>query len=375
MVAKKKIFLSPPHLSGLEQEFINDAFINNWVAPAGNNIDTFEEDLQAYLNKHVYVVALNSGTSAIHLALKELGVSEDDEVLCQSFTFSASVNPVVYLGAKPIFIDSEPDTWNICPELLEKAIKHRIENYRKPKAIIAVHLYGMPYKVDEINKIAKFYDIPVIEDAAEALGSYYKGKPCGGFTEMGVYSFNGNKIITTSAGGALIVSTERQKDRIIFLSNQAKDEAVHYEHTEIGYNYRMSNVLAGIGRGQLKVLQERVESRRKHYDFYKENLKILGEFAFLKEPSYCKSNRWLTCMITKSFQMREHIRKALADENIESRPLWKPMHMQPVFKHALSFTNGVSENLFEKGLCLPSGSNLSSDDLERIVLTISKAVK
>ncbi|GAA4296649.1 DegT/DnrJ/EryC1/StrS family aminotransferase [Aestuariibaculum suncheonense] len=374
MTTKKKIFLSPPHMSGLEQDYVKHAFETNWVAPMGDNINDFEKDLQDFLGVDTYPVALNSGTSAIHLALILLGVSAGDEVLCQSFTFSASINPVVYQGGKPVFVDSESITWNMSPELLEIAIKDRISKHKKPKAIIAVHLYGMPYQADKINAIARQYEIPVIEDAAEALGSCYHGKPCGNLSDIGVLSFNGNKIITTSVGGALVVKDSKLKDNAIFLSNQAKDKATHYEHSQIGYNYRMSNVLAGIGRGQMKVLKNRVEARRNNFNFYKSELSKFAEITFLEEPENFKSNRWLTCITTESFDMRERIRLALEKENIESRPLWKPMHLQPVFKDCLSFTNGISEHLFETGLCLPSGSNLSQEDLGRIVGVISKTL-
>lgn len=371
----KRIYLSSPHMSGEEQGFINDAFKANWIAPVGDHIDGFELDLENFLNNQNHVVALNSGTSTIHLALQLLGVTRGDEVLCQSFTFVASVNPVLYQGATPVFIDSEEETWNMSPELLEKAILSRINNYKKPKAIIAVHLYGMPYKADDIHAIAKKYDIPVIEDAAEALGSFYNELPCGSFGDFGVFSFNGNKIITTSAGGALIVKNLKDKERAIFLSNQAKEEAAHYEHFHTGYNYRMSNVLAGIGRGQMKVLKDRVEARRNNHEFFKSKLSDFDDISFLEEPLNCQSNRWLTCIITTSFEKREHIRLALEKNNIESRPLWKPMHLQPLFKDCLSFANGVSENLFEKGLCLPSGSNLSQADLERVVDIVLKSIQ
>lgn len=295
--------------------------------------------------------------------------------MCQSFTFSASANPIIYQGATPVFIDSESDTWNMSPELLEIAIKDRIEKYIKPKAIIAVHLYGMPYKANEINAIAKKYDIPVIEDSAEALGSKYFNKECGALSDMGILSFNGNKIITTSGGGALIVSTQELKDKTVFYSTQARDNAPHYEHSAIGFNYRMSNVLAGIGRGQMEVLDDRVNARRKNFDFYKKHLSQYKEITFLEEPSGFFSNRWITCIETESYELREKIRLELLKDDIESRPLWKPMHMQPVFKDYLHFTNGTSENLFDKGLCLPSGSNLSQDDLERILNNIKNTLK
>ncbi|MEC3908049.1 aminotransferase class I/II-fold pyridoxal phosphate-dependent enzyme [Tamlana sp. 2201CG12-4] len=367
MLTKTKIYLSSPHMGGAELDFVNDAFSTNWIAPLGPNVDGFEEDLKYYLGDERHVAALSSGTASIHLALQLLDVSAGDEVLCQSFTFSASANPIIYQGATPIFIDSEAETWNMCPELLEIAIKDRIEKNKKPKAIIAVHLYGMPYKANEINEVAKRYEIPVIEDSAEALGSTYFGKACGTLADIGILSFNGNKIITTSGGGALIVKTKAMKDKAVFLSTQARDHAPHYEHSFVGFNYRMSNVLAGIGRGQMQVIDDRVQARRKNFNFYKSNLDKFDSIELLQEPKGFCSNRWITCIKTDSYAKREAIRLALQNDDIESRPLWKPMHMQPVFKECLHFTNGISEDLFEKGLCLPSGSNLSEDDLNRIV--------
>ena len=375
MLTKTKIYLSSPHMGGSEQKFVNEAFATNWIAPLGPNVDGFENDLKHYLGQNKHVGVLSSGTAAIHLALQLLGVSQGDEVLCQSFTFSASANPIVYQGATPIFIDSEPDTWNMSPELLEIAIKDRIEKNKKPKAIIAVHLYGMPYKAIDINAIAKRYDIPVVEDSAEALGSKYYNQKCGTLSDIGILSFNGNKIITTSGGGALIVKTQELKDRAVFLSTQARDNAPHYEHSSIGFNYRMSNVLAGIGRGQMEVIDDRVHARRKNFEFYKKHLAHFEDIKFLEEPEQFYSNRWITCIETASFEQREKIRLELLKDDIESRPLWKPMHTQPVFKECLHFTNGTSEHLFEKGLCLPSGSNLSQDDLMRILNNITKTLK
>ncbi|GAA4232004.1 DegT/DnrJ/EryC1/StrS family aminotransferase [Postechiella marina] len=373
MLTKTKIYLSSPHMGGSEQDFVNEAFRTNWIAPLGPNVNGFEDDIKKYIGGDNYhVAALSSGTASIHIALELLGVSAGDEVLCQSFTFSASANPIVYLGAKPVFIDSEVDTWNMCPELLEIAIKNRLEANKKPKAIVAVHLYGMPYKADEIIAISKKYDIPVIEDSAEALGSTYKGRHCGTLSDIGIFSFNGNKIITTSGGGALVSNNEDYKKQAIHLSTQARDNAPHYEHSSVGYNYRMSNVLAGIGRGQMEVLDDRVQARRGVYDFYKANLEKFDDIEFLEEPTGFYSNRWITCIKTKSYEQRENIRLELLKDDIESRPLWKPMHMQPVFKDCLSFTNGTSEKLFDIGLCLPSGSNLTQTDLDRILNVIAK---
>ncbi len=371
----KKIWLSSPHMGGTEQNFIKEAFDNNWVAPLGPNVDGFEGDLETYLGNECSVAALSSGTGSLHLGLQLLGVSCGDEVLCQSMTFAASANPITYLGAKPIFVDSERDTWNICPNQLEIAIKDRISKGKKPKAIITVHLYGMPYKVDAINKIAEKHEIPVLEDSAEALGSSYYGNKCGTLGDMAILSFNGNKIITTSGGGALVCKKKNLKDKAIFLATQARDNAPHYQHSEIGYNYRMSNILAGIGRGQMEILDKHVALRRRNYSFYKENLREFSEIKFLEEPKGVFSNRWLSCIETSSYVMRELIRETLSKENIESRPLWKPMHTQPVFANSEMYLNGVSEDLFEKGLCLPSGSNLIEEDLERIVLSIKKALK
>lgn len=371
MLTKTKIYLSSPHMGGSEQKYVAEAFNTNWIAPLGPNVNGFENDLEDYLSNNSHVAVLSSGTASIHIALELIGVTKGDEVLCQSFTFSASANPIIYQGAKPIFIDSESDTWNMSPELLEIAIKDRIEKYKKPKAIIAVHLYGMPYKVREINAIGEKYNIPVIEDSAEALGSTYFNQACGALSDIGILSFNGNKIITTSGGGALITKDINLKNKAIFLSTQARDNAPHYEHSSIGFNYRMSNVLAGIGRGQMEVIDDRVKARRKNFNFYKSNLSALENITFLEEPDGFFSNRWITCIKTASFKLREQIREALQEDDIESRPLWKPMHMQPVFKDCMSFTDGTSERLFNNGLCLPSGSNLSEVDLDRILNIIS----
>ena len=370
-----KIWLSSPHMGGAEQSYIKRAFDTNWIAPLGPNVDGFEGDIENYLLQSSHVAVLSSGTAAIHLGLKLLNVGQGDEVLCQSFTFSASANPISYLGATPIFVDSEEDTWNLSPELLEEAIKDRMRLGKKPKAIIAVHLYGMPYKVDGIQRISKEYGIPVLEDSAEALGSMYRNIKCGTFGDIGILSFNGNKIITTSGGGALVTKNKAIKLKAVFLATQARDEAPHYQHSVIGHNYRMSNVLAGIGRGQMEVLDHRVAARRFNYEYYKANLNGNPGLRFLDENEENYSNRWLTCIVTDSFEMREEIRHCLLDDNIESRPLWKPMHMQPIFKDYLHFTNGTSEYLFEKGLCLPSGSNLSQYDLQRILNNITKTLK
>ena len=361
-------------MGGSEQSYVKEAFDSNWVAPLGPNVTYFEEAIASFIQEDVHVAALSSGTAAIHLALELLGVSKGDEVICQSFTFSASANPILYLGASPVFVDSEADTWNISPELLEKAILDRISNGKKPKAIVAVHLYGMPYNISELNEISQKYQIPIVEDSAEALGSRVQGRACGSFGDIGILSFNGNKIITTSGGGALVSRNEAVKKKAIFLATQARDNAPHYQHSHVGYNYRMSNVLAGIGRGQMEVLDDRVAARRANFEYYKNNLGHLESIEFLKEPEGYFSNRWLSCILTPSFEIRELIRLALMEEDIESRPLWKPMHLQPIFKDYPNFTNGVSGNLFDRGLCLPSGSNLTEMDLERIVAIILKSL-
>jgi len=367
---KPKIWLSSPHMCGKEQEFISDAFDSNWIAPLGPNVSGFEKDLELYLSEGSHVAALSSGTAAIHLSLILLDVKSGDEVICQSFTFSASANPIVYQGATPIFIDSERESWNLCPEQLEIAIKDRISKGKKPKAIIAVHLYGMPYNVKKISKIAEIYNIPIVEDSAEALGSSVNCQNCGTFGEISILSFNGNKIITTSGGGALVSKNKDIKDKAIFLATQARDTDVSYLHSSIGYNYRMSNVVAGIGRGQMTVLDKFVAKRRANFEYYKKNLESINSLEFLNEPSNSNSNRWLSCVLTPNIETREALRLLLEKENIETRPLWKPMHQQPIFKKAPSYINGVSDDLFERGLCLPSGSNLSENELDKIISII-----
>jgi dTDP-4-amino-4,6-dideoxygalactose transaminase len=358
-----------------EQKYVQEAFDSNWIAPLGPNVTAFERAIEDYFKGDLYAAALSSGTAAIHLALKILGIGRGDEVLCQSFTFSASANPIVYLGASPIFVDSEPETWNISPDLLEKAIKERLKKGIKPKAIIAVHLYGMPYKADEIQAISEKYDIPVIEDSAEALGSIYKGRKCGSLGDLSILSFNGNKIITTSGGGALLTRDPKLKEKAVFLATQARDDAPHYQHSEIGHNYRMSNVLAGIGRGQMEVLDDRVAARRANYEYYKSALENIDGIEFQKEQPDFYANRWLSCILLSSYQVRERIRIALAEQDIESRPLWKPMHLQPVFQDAIRFSDGTSERLFNFGLCLPSGSNLREEELEMVVYHLKKALE
>lgn len=368
-----KIWLSSPHMGDNEFNFVKEAFDTNWIAPLGPHVNGFEHDLEEFTGSK-YAAALSSGTAALHLALIMLGVGPGDEVICQSFTFSATANPIVYLGALPVFIDSEADTWNMDPILLEQAIKDGIAKGKKPKAIVPVHLYGMPAKIEQIMAIANRYDVPVIEDAAEALGSTINGKAAGTFGVMGILSFNGNKIITTSGGGALISDEEKFITQSRFLATQARDNAPHYQHSQIGYNYRMSNVCAGIGRGQMQVLADRVNQRRKVYEYYVANLSNLPGITFLPEPDGYFSNRWLTTILVDPEKAngidREAIRISLEKENIESRPLWKPMHLQPVFQKYSSYINGISEQLFNTGLCLPSGSNLTENDLNRVVNNI-----
>lgn len=369
-----KIWLSSPHMGGSEQKYVNEAFETNWIAPLGPNVNAFEQSIGNTLGNDVHVAALSAGTAAIHLGLELLGVGKGDDVICQSFTFSASANPITYVGASPVFVDSELETWNISPALLRKAIENGIEKGKKPKAIIAVHLYGMPYKIAEIRTVADEFQIPILEDSAEALGSTYKGIPCGTFGDIGILSFNGNKIITTSGGGALVSKNKEFVERAVFLATQARDDAPHYQHSNIGYNYRMSNILAGIGRGQMEVLDDRVNARRANYQFYTDSLKEFSQLEFLGEPEGYFSNRWLSCILTPSFEIREKLRMSLLDENIESRPLWKPLHLQPVFNGNQHYVDGTSESLFERGLCLPSGSNLTKDDLGRVVTTIKNVL-
>ncbi|MPL93508.1 putative pyridoxal phosphate-dependent aminotransferase EpsN [bioreactor metagenome] len=398
MSSQSKIWLSLAHMGGEEQKFIQSAFDTNWVVPLGPNVDGFEKDLEEFIGGDKHIVALSSGTAAIHLALIQLGVQSGDEVICQSFTFSASANPIKYVGATPVFVDSEEETWNMDPKLLEIAIEDRIKiTGKKPKAIIPVHLYGMPAKMDEIMEIADRYGIPVLEDAAEALGSKYKGRCCGTFGEFACLSFNGNKIITTSGGGALVCSNAEAAGVTKFLATQARDNAPHYQHSHIGYNYRLSNICAGIGRGQMLVLDEHISARREINNKYKKLLQGLPGISFLTNPSdEFESNMWLTCILVDPVVAgftREDLRLAMEAANIETRPLWKPMHMQPVFEEApfyghndsscyTSFNkesdtepereNSVCGQLFEKGLCLPSHPGLSDEDLERVVGVVKK---
>jgi dTDP-4-amino-4,6-dideoxygalactose transaminase len=365
-----KIWLSSPHMGGNEQKYIKEAFDTNWVAPLGPNVTGFEQDLEQFLNSDVHIAALSSGTAAIHLGLVLLGVKVGDEVICQSFTFSASCNPILYLGATPVFVDSEPGTWNMFPNVLEEAIIDRIKNGKKPKVIVPVHLYGMPFKADDIKAVADKYQIPILEDSAEALGSTYKGRNCGTFGDIAALSFNGNKIITTSGGGALVSHSKEIKDKTVFLATQARDAAPHYQHSEIGYNYRLSNICAGIGRGQMEVLQKHINLRREMHDFYADFFKDIKEVTVFNEPNADYfSNHWLSCIVIDSNALGKtsiDLRLALEKENIECRPLWKPMHLQPIFEKYPYYGDKVCEQLFENGLCLPSGSNMTKSDKKRI---------
>ena len=371
MSNKKKIWLFSPHISFESRKYVDEAFDSNWIAPVGPHIDRFEARLSKIASNHS-VVSLSSGTAAIHLALILLGINTNDSVICSTFTFSASANPIKYLGANPIFVDSERESWNMCPDLLLHAIQSEINKGKKPKAIILVHLYGMPAKMNEISKIAKLYQIPIIEDAAEALGSKYNNQPLGTFSDFGIYSFNGNKIITASSGGALVSNNKKLIERAKFLATQARDEASHYQHSVIGYNYRISNVCAAIGLGQLDVLSHRIERKREIFNFYKTSLSDISDITFLEEKNKCFSNYWLTTILLDSNSTIDtnSLRSYMLKNNIECRPLWKPMHMQPVFSDCLSYTNGVSEDLFNRGICLPSGTNMSTEDLERVVNNI-----
>jgi dTDP-4-amino-4,6-dideoxygalactose transaminase len=377
MMSLDKIWLSSPHMGGTERNFVTEAFDTNWVAPLGPNVTGFEKDLEAYQGENTHVAALSSGTAAIHLALIQAGVGPGDEVICQSFTFCGTTNPVQYLGATPIMVDSEEQTWNMCPVALKEAVEDRIAKGKKPKAILAVHLYGMPYKVEEIHAFAKAKQIPVIEDSAESLGSTYKGQKCGTFGDYGILSFNGNKIITTSGGGALICRSKEVKDRTVFLATQARDAAPHFQHSEVGYNYRLSNISAGIGRGQMEVLDKHIDLRRAMNSFYQELFKdIAGVRVHVEQHTAIFSNHWLSAILVDSSITggitREDIRLALEKENIESRPLWKPMHLQPLCKDFPYYGAKVCETLFENGLCLPSGSNLTDQDRTRIAKAIKR---
>jgi dTDP-4-amino-4,6-dideoxygalactose transaminase len=375
---QKKIWLASPHIGEEEQKFVKEAFDTNWVAPLGPNVDAFESEMCEYLDI-ASAAALSSGTAAIHLSLIMAGVMPGDEVICQSFTFSGSANPIAYRFAKPVFVDSEPDSWNMDPELLEQAITEREKiTGKKPKAVILVHLYGQSAKIDEIVSICKKHKVFLIEDAAEALGGSYKEKKLGTFGDIGILSFNGNKILTTSGGGMLVSDNPEFASQARFLATQARDNAPHYEHSHIGYNYRMSNILAGIGRGQLRVLDMRVKRKREIFDLYTESFRGLVGLSFQPEISGSFGNRWLTAIIIDPDRTggdREEVRKELLDHNIESRPLWKPMHLQPVFKDSLNYSNNTSEEMFKNGLCLPSDTKLTDGEIGEIAGIIKRKLE
>jgi dTDP-4-amino-4,6-dideoxygalactose transaminase len=374
----KQIWLSPPHMGGNEQKYIQEAFDTNWIAPVGENIRRFEQDICHYTgSKHT--LALSSGTAAIHLALILLGVGSGDEVIVPTFTFSATVNPILYQGASPVFVDSDAGTWNMCVEETVRAIEARLQKGRKPKAMIIVHSYGQAANIGELMKIAEKYEIPVIEDAAEALGATYRGKKLGTFGKFGILSFNGNKIITTSGGGALLSDDQLLLEKAAFLSTQARDEAPHFQHSQVGYNYALSNVLAGIGRGQMEVLNQRITQRRAIFAYYQDAFADIPAISFSPEPEHSFGNRWLSCILVDPAltggKTSETIRVALEAENIEARPLWKPMHQQPIFKQYLYFGRyRISDYLFERGLCLPSGTNLTEEERRRIVAIVRKTL-
>ena len=374
---KKQILLSTPHMGDLEQKFVREAFDTNWVAPIGPNVNAFEREFSSVVGSQ-YSAALSSGTAALHLALKLVGVEPGDEVFCSTFTFIASASPITYLGAKPVFIDSDRYSWNMDPNILAEALAQKDKLGKLPKAVVLVHLYGQCADIEPILELCDRYSIPLIEDAAEALGATYKNTSPGIWGRAGIFSFNGNKIITTSGGGMLVSDDEDLIKQARFLATQARDPEPHYEHTQIGFNYRLSNICAGIGLGQLAVLEDRVAARCRNFEVYKSALKDLPGVEFMPEPDYGKSTHWLSCVTFDSEQAgidREKIRLALAEQNIETRPLWKPMHLQPVFSDSECFNAGVSEELFQKGLCLPSGSNLTEEDLNRVITEIKNVYR
>ena len=374
---KKQILLSTPHMGSLEQKYVEEAFDTNWIAPVGPHVDAFEQEFCEVVGaKHA--AAVTSGTAALHLALKLIGVGSEDEVFCSTLTFIATASPITYLGAKPVFIDSDRTSWNLNADLFREALDKRAKLGNLPKAVVIVHLYGQSCDIDPILEACNIYEIPLIEDAAESLGASYKGRSPGSFGKIGIFSFNGNKIITTSGGGMLVSDDQTLVEKARFLATQARDAAPHYQHSEIGYNYRLSNVLAGIGRGQLRILEERVEARRRNFDFYKQALGNLPGIEFMPEAAFGKSTRWLSCLTIDPAAFganREEVRLALAEERIEARPVWKPLHLQPVFADCECIGGEVAEELFENGLCLPSGSNLTDEDLGRVTSAIGKIHK
>ena len=372
MMKIPRIYLSSPHMGTQELEFVREAFATNWIAPLGPHVDAFEKEF-ATLVGSPHAAALSSGTAALHLALRLVGVVPGDEVFCSDLTFSASANPIAYQGATPVFIDCERSTWNMDPSLLAAALDDRSRKGRLPKAVVLVHLYGQSADTDDVATLCERYGVPLIEDAAEALGATYKGRTPGTRGIMGIYSFNGNKIITTSGGGMLVSADAVLIEKARFLATQARDPAPHYQHSEIGFNYRLSNVLAAIGRGQLRVLADRVNARRANCEFYQQAFADLPGVEFMPEGPGGRSTRWLTCVLIQPEKFgcdREAVRLALAQDNIEARPVWKPMHLQPVFAHCECFGGEVGEDLFNRGLCLPSGSNLARADLDRVAAAV-----
>ncbi|WP_309148683.1 DegT/DnrJ/EryC1/StrS family aminotransferase [Priestia megaterium] len=380
LMTKSRIYLSPPHMSGDEQGYIHEAFESNWIAPLGPNVDGFEKEIASYVGVSE-AVAVSSGTAAIHLALSLLGVTKGDTVFCSTLTFIASANPIIYQGAEPIFIDSEPETWNMSPQALARALQDASIEGALPKAVIVVNLYGQSAKMDEILSLCNQYNVPVIEDAAESLGSTYKGKASGTFGKFGVYSFNGNKIITTSGGGMLVSNDVAALQQARFLATQARDSAPHYQHSQLGYNYRMSNILAGVGRAQLQVLETRVEARRQIFERYYQELAGLTGITFMPELSNTKTNRWLTVLTINEKEAgisAAQLVQAFTDQNIEARPVWKPLHMQPLFQGVSYYSHNenddVAQQLFQTGICLPSGSNMTEDDQNRVIKCLKKAL-
>ncbi len=380
-MSNKRIFLSPPHMSGNEMKYVQEAFQTNWIAPLGPNVDAFEKEIASYVGVND-AVAVSSGTAAIHLALSLLGVGKGDTVFCSTLTFVASANPILYQGAEPVFIDSEPETWNMSPEALQNALNDALIHGKLPKAVIVVNLYGQSAKMDEILELCNHYDVPIIEDAAESLGSLYKGKPSGTFGNFGVFSFNGNKIITASSGGMLVSNDTNKTKEARFLATQARDQAVHYQHSTMGYNYRLSNILAGIGRGQLEVLEERVETRRAIFERYYNELAYLPGVHFMPELEGTRSNRWLTALTINEVEAGVTVLELLtqlSENNIEARPVWKPLHLQPLFQAATFYPHSneesISDQLFNRGICLPSGSNLTEEEQYRIIKIIKESMK
>lgn len=380
-MTNSKIYLSPPHMSGDEKRYIDEAFETNWIAPLGPNVDAFEKELASYVGVSE-AVAVSSGTAAIHLALSLLEVTKGDIVFGSTLTFVASANPIIYQGAEPVFIDSEPETWNMSPEALKRALQDAFIQGKLPKAVIVVNLYGQSAKMDQILSLCNQYNVPVIEDAAESLGSTYKGKASGSFGKFGVYSFNGNKIITTSGGGMLVSNDIDALQKARFLATQARDSAPHYQHSQLGYNYRMSNILAGVGRAQLQVLENRVETRRKIFERYYQELSGLSGIAFMPELSNTKTNRWLTVLTVNEKEAgtsAAELVQAFTEQNIEARPVWKPLHMQPLFKGARYYSHDenkdVAQQLFKTGICLPSGSSMTEGEQNKVIECLKKGLR